>query len=283
MKSVAYYSFNDDSPYPYNFCSIASDSAPLIVNCAGNFSSEFPFSTDNPAGRKDFYLMHITRGSLTVRLGNESVIADAGSVVLFPPECGYYYRFDGGGEINYLWSHFTGSYAAEFLDRLGFTNLPAIFKAPSKSHVSACFRSMFEIFSSDSTLKEHSLAASLMQILVALSERSVSGRADNPIYRSLSYINASYTEELRIPDLAAMENLSNSRYHVIFKKITGRSPNEYITDLRMRHACELLRSTDMPIKQVCLLTGYGDSHFFSRIFKANIGLSPSEFRHQTDK
>lgn len=279
MKSVAYYSFEDDGQYPLNFCSVASDSAPIIVNCAGSFSSEFPFSTDNPAGRKDFYLMHLTRGSLTVRLENEDAVAEAGSVILFPPECGYYYRFDGNGEINYLWTHFTGSYAAQFLDRLGFSRLPAIFKAPSKSHVSACFSSMFEIFSSDSPLKEHSLAASLMQILIALSERSVSSRADNPISRSLSHINASYTAELRIPDLAAMENLSNSRYHVIFKKITGRSPNEYITDLRMRHACELLRSTDMPIKQVGILTGYGDSHFFSRIFKANIGLSPSEYRH----
>ena len=278
MKSISYYSFKDDGQYSLNFCSVASDSAPLIVNCAGNFNSTFPFSTDNPAGRKDFYLMYITRGTLSVRISEEIVSAEAGSVIIFPPECGYYYRFDGEGEINYLWAHFTGSYAAELLKRLGISQLPAIYKAPSRSHASACFRAMFEIFSSDSCLKEHSLAASLMQILIALSEQPSTDKGG--ISRSLAYINASYTEELRIPDLAAMENLSNSRYHVIFKKTTGRSPNEYITDLRMRHACELLRSTDMPIKQVGILTGYGDSHFFSRNFKANIGMSPSEYRHQ---
>ena len=278
MKSVSYYSFKDDGQFSTNLCSVASDSAPLIVNCAGNFNSSFPFSTDNPDGREDFYLMHLTRGSLTLRLNDGFVTAEAGSVIIFPPKCGYFYSFDGDGEVNYLWTHFTGSYAAEFLRRVGFSHLPAIFKAPSRSHASACFRAMFEIFPSDAPLKEHSLAASLMQILIALSERSAAGRSD--ISRSLAHINTSYTEDLRIPELAAMENLSNSRYHVIFKKVTGRSPNEYITDLRMQHACELLRNTDMPIKQVGILTGYGDSHFFSRTFKTNIGMSPSEYRHQ---
>ena len=283
VKSISYYAFEDNKLLTMDFCSRESSDTPLIVNCAGNLNSSFPFSTVNAKGRLDYYLMHVTQGSLTFHFSEGKQVLGAGSTIIFPPRTPYAYSYCGGDELEYHWVHFTGSFADEILKKLGFCPLPHVMTAVTDRTISANFRSLFDIFSQEEPFIEHSLAAALNQLLVSIARASLSSKARNPIERSLSYINASYTEDIHIPDLAAMENLSNSRYHVIFREIVGSSPSKYIISLRMRHACELLVSTDMPIKQISLLVGYPDPHFFSKIFKANLHVSPLEYRRGSDR
>jgi YesN/AraC family two-component response regulator len=138
---------------------------------------------------------------------------------------------------------------------------------------------LFDVFSKESPHKETALASSLLQILLSLSDAVTAGPKNvNPLSRSLQHIHASYTDDIQIPALATMENLSNSRYHVLFKETVGMSPRSYITMLRMRHACDLLNTTNLTVKQIGALVGYEDSHFFCKIFKSKIGVSPSLYR-----
>ena len=278
VKSISYYAFEDNKPLTMDFCSRESSDVPLIVNCAGNFNSTFPFSTVNVKGRLDYYLMHVTQGSISFNFPEGVRHIGAGSTVIFPPRTPYAYSYCGGDELEYHWVHFTGAFAEELLKKLGFFPLPYITTEITERTISANFRAIFDAFSKDEPFKEHSLSATLQQLLVSIARASLSGKEKNPLARSLAYVNASYTEDIRIPELAAMENLSNSRYHVIFRETIGTSPSKYIISLRMRYACELLVSTNMPIKQISMLVGYPDPHFFSKIFKANLRVSPLEYR-----
>ncbi len=278
MKSFAVYAYEDNPSSSLNFCSSASEAAPLIVNCAGNFNSHFPFTTDNPTGRLDYYLMHVTAGQLTVYTDDGVRLVGAGTTLVFPPHYRYRYSYDGGEALSYLWVHFTGSHAAFYLREFGFDPLPCLRLATGETHAAMHFGRLFDIFPKEDCFRVYALGSLLEQILLSLARASRGGAAQNPIIRSLRYIHASYTTDIRIPDLAAMDSLSHSRYNVLFRNVTGTSPRQYITELRMRHACELLRTTDMPIKQIGLLVGYHDPHFFSKLFKANLGLSPQEYR-----
>ena len=279
MKPISYYAFKDTESGNLNRCSQESDAAPLIVNCAGTFTSEYPFTTDNLKGRLDWYLMHVTSGELAVRFPDGERRVRAGETVIFPPKYKYYYRYCEKSEpLNYLWAHFTGSAAELYLDQLGFSPLPAVFSSSPESHANMNFRALFDIFSKEDQIRVHALAATFLQILVALSPYNTKEKERRAITRSLRYINDFYTEDIRIPDLAAMENLSNSRYHAVFKEAMGMSPSAYVTELRMRHACELLRTTDMSVKQIGSLVGYRDPHFFSKAFKLSVGASPAEYR-----
>ena len=280
MKLISYYSYDDPSHAEPHACSRESNRVPLLVNCAGSFISKFPFTTDNPSGRLDYYLMYLLSGSLTVRLDGVPHTVTAGNAVIFPQKYPYYYSYNGEGEdLNYLWVHFTGSHAKHYLDELGFGALPHIWHASLDAQGLSCFRTLFHVYSEDSPHKETALASALLQILLAISGAiSTTSQAVNPLARSLQYINASYTDDIQIPALAVMENLSNSRYHVLFKEIVGVSPRAYITMLRMRHACDLLNTTTLTVKQIGALVGYEDSHFFCKIFKSKIGVSPSFYR-----
>ena len=55
---------------------------------------------------------------------------------------------------------------------------------------------------------------------------------------------------------------------------------EYLTNLRMSRAKELLKDERCSMKEICLEVGYSDPNYFSRIFKKNFGVTPTEYRER---
>ncbi len=283
MKNCAYYAFSDKTGSAFNRCSTESDRAPIVVNCAGRMQTAFPFRTDNPQGRLDYYLMYIKSGSLTVELPSGEREIASGNAIIFPPRCHYAYSFSGNGELIYLWCHFTGSDVAALLSELGFCPLPSAFAAGHEGHISSDFERIFSVFLEDDGLRDRALGHTLEGLLISLSRAAHrGGQEKNPLARALGYINEYYTKRIAIPELAKMENLSNSRFSALFRETVGISPIRYMTKLRMQNACELLLSTDLSVKQIGLTVGYDDPHFFSKHFKAYVGISPAEYRKKGD-
>ena len=279
MKSVVYHSFEDKRENAYDANSRASDMHPFEVNCAGFITIHPPFTTYNPRGRADYYLMYINDGHLRVDLGAESIRAAAGDVILFPPKYKYRYVFTGSGEVSYYFAHFTGSHVRPFFNTLGFSEPPTVFHAGHPKEALQGFSDMFEAYVRDDDLRDLSTAVALEQILISLARASRAEVTPVSLERSMAYIRSFYAEDIDIPALAAMEGLSVSRYNALFKKKMGIPPIQYITDLRMKQACALLKATSLHIKEIGETVGYRDNHFFSKTFKAKIGLSPSEYRN----
>ena len=72
--------------------------------------------------------------------------------------------------------------------------------------------------------------------------------------------------------------LDRSYLHRIFKAATGASPQEYLLDLRIRKACDLLQRTDLSVSIISRSVGYEDTLYFSRLFKKKKGVSPTGYR-----
>ncbi|MBQ8389255.1 MAG: helix-turn-helix domain-containing protein [Clostridia bacterium] len=278
MKNRSYYAFDDDTQGAFARCSTESLTAPLAVNCAGEMQSAFPFSTDNAEGRLDYYLMYIKSGELEVSFPDGDRTLGAGTAVIFPPRRRYRYRFAGGGQISYLWCHFTGSDVSRLLTELGLAPLPFHRQIGREGAILSEFERIFSVFSEGGVFRDPILAHTLEGLLLTVARASAEPASPAPLSRSVGYINENYTRDIRIPDLARMENLSNSRYHVLFCEAFGMPPSRYVTKLRVQSACELLLTTDLPVKQVGLSVGYDDPHFFSKIFKAYAGVSPTKYR-----
>src|SRR5258707_2546977 len=83
---------------------------------------------------------------------------------------------------------------------------------------------------------------------------------------------------LSVRGLSGTVNLTPGRLRELFKKETGRSPLDYLKDLRMQRAAELLPGTFLSIKEVTFLIGVRDVSHFVRDFKKLHGITPSEFR-----
>ncbi|WP_036604259.1 helix-turn-helix domain-containing protein [Paenibacillus assamensis] len=95
---------------------------------------------------------------------------------------------------------------------------------------------------------------------------------------ALNYIHEHYPEELRLEGLCRQFNLSKSYFCALFKRYTGKTFNDYLIDLRIRKAAEMLLNTDSTITEIGYGVGFNDIAYFSRIFKRHTGVSPSQFK-----
>ena len=280
MKS--YYLDPDQIKDAINSGSAESFEAPIIVNCAGHFNTTFPFCTDNQAGRLDYYLMYITEGTLTFCIDDKEQDVGRGNAVIFPPRTKYKYSYEQSDTpISYFWMHFTGSYASDLLARIGLDQFSTPLSIGVDSHIIMLFQEMFNCFSENSGFLREALSPVAEQILILIAKDKSNGTdRGNLLSKSVEYIHGNFSSEISIESLARLENLSMSRYNTVFKEHFGIPPIKYIIRLRMSNACRLLESTDMSIKQIGLLSGYDDPHFFSKLFKKYVGSSPLAYRQE---
>ena len=83
-----------------------------------------------------------------------------------------------------------------------------------------------------------------------------------------------------LEELARIAHLSRSTFLRRFKSITGGTPAEYVTDLRVSAAKSMLVDTAISISDIAITVGFYDSPHFSRVFKSKTGLSPIAYRNK---
>lgn len=138
---------------------------------------------------------------------------------------------------------------------------------------------MFELFWCCANLQD--VYTLLQQILCReLKQRQEenAARESRPITEAKRYIQAHFQEELKLEDVSAVAGFNTTYFSTLFKKETGRNFSDYLTELRVNKAKELLCEEGLSIQDVCEMVGYRDLKYFSRLFKKVTGISPSDHR-----
>ena len=99
----------------------------------------------------------------------------------------------------------------------------------------------------------------------------------------MDYIAYHYREKIKINELAGYIGVNRSYLTSSFKKSIGCSPQEYLVNLRMEKAREMLRNTGMQINAIAASVGYHDQLAFSKIFKQHYGVSPKAYREMGEE
>lgn len=95
----------------------------------------------------------------------------------------------------------------------------------------------------------------------------------------LRHVRENYTGKLRLSDLAAQFHLNMAYCSELFRKVVGMTYTEYVTKLRMDHACQMLKSGEaVNLQRLALELGYGDYFTFSKRFKQYFGKPPSQLQ-----
>ena len=98
------------------------------------------------------------------------------------------------------------------------------------------------------------------------------------IQKALWYIENHFSEPLRLGDIAQHVHLSNSYFSLRFKQAVGQPFSTYLQELRLEYAYNLLKSSEMPVSDVCYHSGFGTMEHFVRLFKKRYGHTPGEIR-----
>lgn len=91
-------------------------------------------------------------------------------------------------------------------------------------------------------------------------------------------IDSDLSANLTLHTLAAQLGVSPGYLSTVFKKETGRTVTAYVRDKRVRHAQHLLATTNLQIQTVAMHCGILDVHFFSKLFKKEVGMTPRQYR-----
>ena len=135
-----------------------------------------------------------------------------------------------------------------------------------------------------STLKLYALFLDYFADLTSLAEYALPFKTNPPtgdsalIHRILEYMNAHYTEDITVKELAEMASMSEKNFIRYFHFNAGISPKRYLIEQRMKYATELLTDTENSITEIAQLVGYSDPYCFSKAFRKYYGESPSACR-----
>ena len=98
--------------------------------------------------------------------------------------------------------------------------------------------------------------------------------------RVVSHIQKNLHEPLRLPPLAKLAHLSVRQFQREFQRVYNTTPVRFISQMRLREACERLKHPDSEVTSVAVDLGYSSVSFFSKQFKLATGLAPSEYRRR---
>ena len=100
------------------------------------------------------------------------------------------------------------------------------------------------------------------------------------VNKAIAFMELHYAEPLDLNRVASEVYITPAYLSTIFKQNTGTAFSDYLNNLRIMHACELLQQLHLKTYQIAERVGFNDVKYFNRLFKKHCGLTPREFRNQ---
>lgn len=182
------------------------------------------------------------------------------------------------------WVHFygpnMGAIYAKYVERGG----KPCFTCGHAREYSSLIKDLYEIAASDSYIKDMQIYEKLTALLTLLMEEGWSAEkgAYNSKKRNLQgvkeYLDEHYSEKIRLDTLSELFYINKFYLTRIFKEQFGMSITEYVLQLRITKAKQLLRFSDKTVEEIAGICGMKDANYFSRMFKKVEGVSPGQFR-----
>lgn len=117
--------------------------------------------------------------------------------------------------------------------------------------------------------------------LLAILEHSQSieySKAYEYACRAKKYMESNYANTITVKQIAEELGLNRSYFSTIFSRYFQKSPQQYLTDLRLSHAAELIANYNYSITDAAINSGYNDIFNFSKMFKAKYGVAPMHYK-----
>jgi transcriptional regulator GlxA family with amidase domain len=99
---------------------------------------------------------------------------------------------------------------------------------------------------------------------------------NDALIKAIAYLRLNYQSEFSITDVAKHAGVGERYLRKLFSQYLNLSPLDYLNQLRINKSMELLRNTEMSVKEVSFECGFNSPQYFSRLFKQQTGLSPKD-------
>lgn len=277
MRSYEKYVTVDSDYYVYTPSALAQDLFFYPV-CTGHFYYEAGYHLKRNS-YNSFLLVLILDGTCSILQEHFVKTASVGEVILLDCYIPHEYFSKTGCES--LWLHFDGSIARSYCEHLIHTN-GNILTPQNTAAIKQKLHHIYRIFRNSEPIIEAELSNEITGILTELflcKEQKETASVTKPsLSAALSYINEHFAEPLSLETLAEAASLSPYYFTRIFSRQTGMTPHQYLIATRIGAAKFLLKTTELPIKEIGFSCGFSSESSFCTTFRKWEHMTPSEYR-----
>ncbi|MCG8499635.1 MAG: AraC family transcriptional regulator [Firmicutes bacterium] len=242
-----------------------------------------PQHSYGPAVRDVYVIHYITDGEGVYHVGNNKYHLSKGSGFFTHPDIVTFYQADKNNPWKYYWVGFSGLKADSYIKQAELTMSSPVIHFSDPHFIEMCFSEMIRTHNLNYG-RELRLHGWLQILLSQLIEENASEllfqtseqRNEYYVQKVKDYLVSNYAHVVSMEDISKYMGFNQSYLGAVFKKVTGMTIKQMLIHIRMQKACELLLS-GFSISQVSRSVGYNDPFHFSKMFKKNIGISPSQF------
>lgn len=262
-------------------------SRPLIVGSCGTYHlyTKPRLPTYRPRGRIDFQLLYIASGKAYFHFGSEEneTVVTAGHMVLYRPREMQKYEYYAIDQTEVYWVHFTGSDVTNLLRKYEIPIKEHVFYTGTSPEYQWIFRQMIQELQNCRENYQMLLTMLLGQIFIHINRQLKEGNKATSYMleeteRATRYFSENYNKTICIEEYAESRHVSACWFIRQFKHYTGMPPMQYILSIRIANAQNLLETTSYTVSEVASIIGYDNPLYFSRLFKKQLGMSPTEYR-----
>ena len=233
-----------------------------------------PNHFDGP-GYRDYWVMHyVVSGKGVFVYDNQVYNLSAGDCFIIKPKELYFYQADEKEPWHYIWFCFEA-----------FVDLPVIMKNSHVIHsheIGNIFVTTIKEIK-NTTSKISYFNSQFWRLITVFEEMEGKNYSPNYVEIAKSYIENEYSKDVKIREIAVRLRLDRTYFSTLFKKETGISPQQYLTEMRLSRAKDLMANYNLSPSVVATAVGYSDIFSFSRMFKRHFGISPTEYICSNEK
>ncbi len=260
---------------------------PLTRECYPTALGYYPSAADHRMERRrhdDNLLIYCVEGAGHARTDGWRGQVSPGQIMLLPQGDAHRYEADARDPWSIYWLHFQGSSSAVFNQYLaGPDPRSPVVDIGVSPQLAGLFQGLLNVRRTGYSTRAFINAANqLRHLLTTIGLMSREARAGKPASLNLEELHSFMLENIGRPldldTLAAAANLSKYHFCGKYRALTGYSPMKHFTNMKMEHACQLLDTSQMSVKEVASSLGYDDQLYFSRVFNNTVGMSPRAYR-----
>ena len=234
-------------------------------------------------GVRDHYLIHyIVSGKGIYAVKGQTYTLEAGDIFLVYPFQEMTYYADSEDPWEYYWVGFSGSDASAILCATDLSKeMPVIhsctFGAAVKEYLYAIYEARGNSIANAAEMTGWLYLTLSLFIRGAVNKKLRSDSYITYVQKAVEYVASNYSYPISVEDMAGYAGVSRSHLYRAFLQHMDKSPKEYLSDFRIKQACQLLKHSNLSISAIANSVGFEDSLYFSKVFHKKKGMPPSEY------
>lgn len=248
--------------------------------------TRYLFNTRNGRILNEYQLLYITKGKGTFssKSSGKWQVKEGHMFLLFPGEWHTYMPEESTGWNEY-WIGFNGRIMDEWIKNRFFQKDSPVFNIGLNEEIIALYKRAIIIADAQEANYQQALsgiACNLISMSLYLSRNKDFSRSDiaNQINSAKILVHENIST-ISPEKLAEATFMSYSKFRKIFKEYTGFAPAQYIQEVRINMAKEILTNTNKPIKEIAFELGYENKDYFFTVFKKMTDTTPINYRKYT--